>query len=180
MSKKISLSPERGSFQRQAAKLRALSAEDDVINIANDGVDFDVIYKSVEQLRLEQEQDPEWQKNNLEWDLRTTDWILDKVRINEIYAQHLYAALCNNMFCKMDSFRLLREEYWHCSWRSAGGILSDMRMEGDYIDWYCSGIKNDDYQREFDSARPCATVTEGTVTDEVKQDLAKLGWVVIN
>lgn len=116
-------------------------------------------YKSWEQQKLEQEQDPEWQKNNLEYDLRSTDWILKKVRESDDYAKALYAALCNNDFTKNDVWPILQEETWSCSWRYAGGIIADMREEGDYIDWYCSG-------------------NEGYVDDEIKKDLLTLGWLV--
>ena len=116
-------------------------------------------YKKFDLQKTEQEQNPEWQKNNLEYDLRTTDWILEKVRSSVIYAQHLYAALCNNDFIKNDVFEILKENDWGCSWRYAGGILADMRQEGDYMDWYCSG-------------------NEGEVTDEIREDLLKLGWLV--
>ena len=33
---------------------------------------------------------------NLERDIRGTDWIIKKIRKQEIYAQNFYAALCNN------------------------------------------------------------------------------------
>lgn len=125
------------------------------------------LFKSFDQLKFEQEQDPEWQKNNLEWDLRTTDWILKKVRDNDDYAQNLYAALCNNDFIKNEVWPLLKDEDWGCSWRYAGGIIADMREEGDYMDWYCSGIGQSD-----------GSVSEGIITEEIQEDLLKLGWIV--
>lgn len=124
-------------------------------------------YKSWDQHKQEQEQDPEWQKNNLEYDLRSTDWILKKVRENDTYAQHLYAAMCNTDFTKNDVWPILQEDTWSCSWRYAGGIIADMREEGDYMDWYCSGIGQHN-----------GFVGEGIVTDEIREDLLKLGWLV--
>jgi len=133
-------------------------------------------------------QEPESTKNNLEYDLLTTDWILDKVRCNEAYAQNLYAALCNNDFTKREVWPILKQEKWHCSWRYAGGIIADMRQEGDYIDWYCSGIRD----RGFDDTEEPTELTqeqlaykaivnkfvsESVITDEVKNDLYKLGWL---
>lgn len=109
--------------------------------------------------------------NNLEFVLRTTLWILDKVRSSDMYAQHLYAALCNNSFQKLNVVSILKNESWRCSWRQAGGIIADMKTEGDYIDWYCSGINSDLFTY--------STLSEGTVSDEVRQDLRDLGWVVI-
>ena len=109
--------------------------------------------------------------NNLEYDLLTTDWILEKVRNSETYSQNLYAAMCNTDFVKNDVWPRLQDQRWSCSWRYAGGIIADMRQQGDYIDWYCSGIgKNDNM----------GYVGEGHVTDEVRDDLLKLGWIVID
>jgi hypothetical protein len=126
-----------------------------------------------------QMQDPEWQKNNLDWDLRTTDWILDTVRNSDVYAQNLYAALCNNDFVKTDdSFKILKQNYWTCSWRGAGGIIANMRQEGDYIDWYCSGMGGV-LSYDPDDGRNTGYVTEGTITDEIRRDLERLGWLVI-
>jgi hypothetical protein len=90
--------------------------------------------------RREQEAKPEWRENNLEWDLRSTDWILVKARSSDVYAQNLYAALCNNSFQRNEVWPLLKDQTWGCSWRHAGGIIADMLGAGDYIDWYCSGI----------------------------------------
>lgn len=104
---------------------------------------------------------PNWKKDNLEYDLRTTDWILEKVRANDDYARHLYAALCNNEFVRNEVLPILKEQVWRCSWRYAGGIISDMREEGLYVDWYCGG-------------------GEGSVTEEIRADLLKLGWLVVN
>ena len=122
---------------------------------------------------LELEQDPDWQKNNLSYDLCTTDWILAKVRASESYAQNLYAAMCNNSFQRLDTWPILKNETWSCSWRSAGGIVADMRQEGDYIDWYCSGIRHDD------GDLTSKYVGESMVTEEIEDDLNKLGWKVI-
>lgn len=115
--------------------------------------------------------------NDLEYDLRTTEWILEKVRTNDNYAQNLYAAMCNMRWQKLDVLPILKDEYWSCSWRHAGGIIADMQQKGDYIDWYCSGIRNDGYQDDLDIITPNQYVSEGLITDEIKEDLNKLGWV---
>lgn len=107
------------------------------------------------------EEDPEWQKNNLEYDLRTNEYIINKVRSSKDYGQKLYAALCNNEFIKREMWQLLKEETWSCSWRHAGGILADILEEGDYMDWYCSG-------------------NEGRIDKEIETDLYDLGWIVVN
>lgn len=119
--------------------------------------------------RRNKEFDQEWTIDNLEHDLRATDWIVEKTRNSENYAQNLYAALCNNEFTKNDVWPILQDKRWYCSWRYAGGIIADMCEEGSYLDWYCSGagIQTPEF------------VSEGTVTEEIKEDLLKLGWIVI-
>ena len=114
--------------------------------------------------------DPKWQIDNLEYDLLVNDWIIDKVRNNENYAQNLYAALCNNNFTKNDVWPILKEKRWSCSWRYAGGIIARMTEKGDYMDWYCTGI--------FDDNPIIGTVPEGEITEEIHNDLLKLGWIV--
>ena len=111
--------------------------------------------------------------HNLEEDIRACAWMLKKVQDRETYAQNLYAAMCNNVFQKNEVWPRLRDEYWSCSWRSAGGIVADLRGQGDYIDWYCSGIMG---VGEADSFQ--GYVSESTVTDEIRQDLFALGWTV--
>lgn len=162
--KNLSTSPDSGSFQRNKY-IERQTEKDKMYDPENDKMIE--LFKSFDQLKFEQEQDPEWQKNNLEWDLRTTDWILKKVRDNDDYAQNLYAALCNNDFIKNEVWPLLKDEDWGCSWRYAGGIIADMREEGDYMDWYCSGIGQSD-----------GSVSEGIITEEIQEDLLKLGWIV--
>ena len=110
---------------------------------------------------------------NLEADIRACAWMLKKVQDNETYAQNLYAAMCNNVFQKNEVWPRLRDEYWSCSWRSAGGIVAELRDQGDYMDWYCSGIFG---VGEADSFQ--GYVSESTVTDEIRQDLFAIGWTV--
>ena len=124
----------------------------------------------------------------MEQDLRTTQWILDKVRNREVYAQNLYAALCNREFQQLDVWPILTGETWHCSWRYAGGLVADMRGDGDYMNWYCSGILNDvtdqaymdmtqEEKAHYETIR--GYVNEGVVTEEIESDLNQLGWAVL-
>lgn len=135
---------------------------------------IDDLYKSFDQLKREQELDPLWQKNNLEYDLRNTEWIVDKAKANQVYAQNIYAALCNNQFIKLDAWQILKEEYWSASWRYAGGIVADILDEGDYMDWYCSGIGGPTGDMGVSGYLP-----EGIVSKEVEKDLLELGWKII-
>ena len=161
----ISSSPDRNTFQRN--KYIERQTEKGLMDDPETDKMLE-LYQHWDKLKVEREEDPEWQKNNLEYDLRTTDWILEKTRKSESYAQNLYAAMCNNEFIKNDVWPILTEEKWSCSWRYAGGIVADMREKGDYMDWYCSG-----YGAEKN------WVQESEVTEEIREDLFKLGWIVI-
>ena len=170
---KVSKSPERHTFQAEQyvkrCEAEGKEPREDYLNL----------YKSARQQDEENMVDPAWQKDNLEYDLRSTEWILEKVRGDDIYAQNLYAALCNNDFIKREMWSILKDQRWSCSWRHAGGIIADMKQKGDYIDWYCSGIRNDGYQDDLDTVHTHQHISEGLVTEEIESDLYKLGWLVV-
>jgi hypothetical protein len=164
----ISKSPDRFSFQKESYLSHC-----QINNTEPEQEHLELYQKMIDQ-HTNRWGDPHTRKNNLEYDLLTTDWILQKVRTSKSYAQNLYAAMCNNDFIKRDLWPILKEEKWGCSWRYAGGIIADMREQGDYIDWYCSGIQ-DVNQSNLNSDY----VSEMTVTDEIEQDLFNLGWLVV-
>lgn len=118
----------------------------------------------------------------LERDLLSSQWIKHKIKVSDRYAQNLYAALCNNLFQKQEVWPVLADETWSCSWRSAGGIIADILGEGDYMDWYCSGmmISHPDDDLLDSPRRHIGYVREGEITEEIQQDLASLGWVPID
>lgn len=109
-------------------------------------------------------------KYALQLELIRNDKILAKCLNNHVYAQNLYAAMCNNKFYKINDLgEFLDSEYWSASWRAAGQIVADMRNVGeDYMDFYCSGISSDD----------AGMVPEGFVTNEIREDLLEINWVV--
>ncbi len=170
-------SPERNTFQKEkyVKQCEEQGKEPSRSYIA--------MYKQHTIDKLAREADTEWQKNNLEYDLRSTKWICDKAKANEFYAQNLYAAMCNRHWQRNEVWPLLKGETYSCSWRYAGGIVADMVESGDYIDWYCSGIRGganltDDILKQID---PTANfVSEGTVTDEIQDDLFQLGWIPVD
>jgi hypothetical protein len=172
---KPSKSPDRHTFQKEGY----------VERMKEKGEEPRQDYLDMFQKILE-EADLKWQTSeskidNMEYDLVTTDWILEKVRASESYAQNLYAAICNNDFQKLAVIPILSNKTWSASWRSAGGIIADMRQEGDYIDWYCSGIRNDsNYDPELNIKFPNGYVPEKVVTDEIREDLKRLGWIVVD
>lgn len=165
---KVSSSPQRNTFQTENyIKRREELGEEP-------NPDYLEMFENLKVDTKNKLRDPEWQKDNMEYDLRITDWILDKVRSSDTYAQNLYAAMCNNGFIKNDVWPILLEKEWCCSWRYAGGIIADMREKGDYIDWYCSGIGEGLGNGDIDGTK--SYVGEGYITDEIKNDLLKLGW----
>ena len=117
----------------------------------------------------------ESQKNNMEYDLLNDSYIREKVRSSDSYAQNLYAAMCNQVFMKNEVIPILKEETWSCSWRYAGTIVANIREEGDYMNWYCSGTFSDD----DGTPNSLGFVPECIVTDEIRTDLFKLGWLVV-
>ena len=75
-----------------------------------------------------------------------------KMLNNRLYAVALYAALCNM------KWRYKKNEPITYSWRSAGGLVAELRdMNEDYLDFYCSG-------------------KEGQIHTQIMADLAKLNW----
>jgi hypothetical protein len=168
---KISRSPERNTFQKEKYLERC----------ANEGKTPSEAYlkmwEDASLQDLEFENDQEQHHNNLEYDLRSTDWIVQKTRDSETYAQNLYAAMCNMQWQKREVMPILKDEVWSCTWRYAGGIVADMRGEGDYIDWYCSGMGDGLGNGDSDGTK--GFVAESVITDEIANDLYQLGWVPV-
>ena len=179
---KVSKSPQRHSFQKEGYVNRQTEKNEPINN------DYLDLFDKILDEHKHKFDDPQRRINNMEYDLLTTDWILDKVRTEESYAQNLYAAMCNNDFIKLEVIPILRQDpdkdYWSASWRSAGGIVADMREQGDYIDWYCSGMgglsgydKDSETYEEWQARTKY--VPEGLVTDEIRNDLQRLGWAIV-
>jgi hypothetical protein len=176
---KISKSPDRYTFQK-TGYVERMEEKGEPVN--EDYLDmFDKMINQHEH----KFDDLQSRENNMEYDLLTTDWILEKVRNSETYAQNLYAAMCNNDFIPIKVVPILRQDpkkdFWGASWRYAGGIIADMRQQGDYIDWYCSGIRggpidDDGSNKAWDDKK---YVPEGKITDEIRNDLQSLGWAIV-
>jgi hypothetical protein len=90
----------------------------------------------------------------LELDLGASARIRALVR-SDLFAALLYGALCNTQW-KHTASGL----EWSCSWRFAGGIVADLRGEGDYLDWYCS-------------------TGEGLVDEQILAEILALGWELV-
>jgi len=172
---KPSKSPDRHTFQKEGYVERMKEKGEEP------NPDYLDMFQKILEDADKKWQTPESKVDSMEYDLVTTDWILEKVRVSESYAQNLYAAICNNDFQKLAVIPILSNKTWSASWRSAGGIIADMRQEGDYIDWYCSGIRNDNnYDPELNIKFPNGYVPESVVTDEIREDLKRLGWIVVD
>lgn len=119
---------------------------------------------------------------DLEEDIWQSKEILNKIKTRKDYAQNVYAALCNMRWQPAEVIPILTDEYWSCSWRSAGGIVADFRKTvatEDYMDWYCSGmggVTSYDEQEGVEYMARQNYVPEGIVTDEIREDFFKLGW----
>jgi hypothetical protein len=182
----LSSSPDRDTFHIEN-QLKQVEEGEQTPEKAEEMIDF---YRTVNRQRRDREQEPEWQQNNMEYDMRSAEWMIAKVRASEAYAQNLYAAMCNRDFQKNEVWPQLKDQKWSCSWRYAGGIIADMRGEGDYIDWYCSGIRGEMGDEEFLGMTKEAQeqylymknnfVSESVVTDEIRADLFQLGWIVLD
>ena len=95
---------------------------------------------------------------NLERDLINSDTIRTLVQTDGTFALELYAALCNNQFIHRD-MEQPDQDYWSCSWRYAGDVVSGLDANGgNYMDYYCSG-------------------NEGNISLRVATLLAEIGWV---
>lgn len=120
---------------------------------------------------------------SMQTDMMESTWFRDKVKASKSYAQNLYAAMCNNEFQKQDVWEVLTDNTWGCSWRAAGGVVATLRDCGEgYMDYYCSGMGGfGNYDKDPSTYyEETGYVTESEVTDEIREDLARLGWRVVN
>jgi len=72
------------------------------------------------------------------------------------FATDLYNALCNMQWQNKEN----PKDIYSCSWRYAGGLVAEMKENYEpmnYMEFYCSGY-------------------EGQVSEEVEEELDKLGW----
>ena len=174
---KIAASAQRGTFHSECRIEDAVAEGRDPAT--DEGVQSALeLERMINEHRTQREADDRWRENNLEYDLRSTEWICAKAKASDTYAQNIYAALCNQDWQKNEVWPLLKGETYSCSWRYAGGIVADMREEGDYVDWYCSGIGNGLGNGDVNNVK--GYVPEGTVTDEIREDFFKLGWIPVD
>ena len=106
---------------------------------------------------------------NLERDIRRTWWMVDRIRHDDVYAQNMYAAFCNNVYGPYDVWAILKNITWSCGWLYASNMIGEI-SERHFGDWYCSGVQlyNPDY------------VPESVVTPAIRQDLETIGWILVD
>lgn len=157
-----------------------IEPQHDSENSSEDDTGLDDLLTAWLQQKTAYRETEEYQNTSMEYSMSEADWFVARVRGSDTYAQNLYAAMCNNSFQKQEVWLVLKDQTWSCSWRSAGGIVADLQDQGgNYMDWYCSGIRGDlnrEAQNQYENNQ---FVPEGTVTDEIREDLARLGWRVI-
>jgi hypothetical protein len=107
---------------------------------------------------------------NLEMDLYRNETLCDHAKHDHVFAQNLYAALCNMRWKHKEEEN--SDKLWSCSWRYAGEIISKIREEGDYLDWYCSGIVD-----AIDNGE--GYVQEGVLTPHIVLVLEEMGWTPV-
>ena len=109
---------------------------------------------------------------DLEEDMNSSTWFVTKVQDSRVYAQNLYAALCNNNFAPKDMWAILKNLTWNCTWRYAADMVADIRHDNSYINWYCSGTG-------FRGTDFAGFVEESYITEEIHSDFDTIGWIVI-
>ena len=87
MDKKVSESKDRFTFQRDNFIKRAKEKGEEP------NADYLAIYEDSAANHMRRFDDPKSREHSMEYDLLTTDWILEKVRDDDAYAQNLYAAM---------------------------------------------------------------------------------------
>lgn len=75
----------------------------------------------------------------------------DRIKTSDEFCKSLWSALANVDWINEDGTE------FGCTFRHAGAIIAEIRGDGGYMDWYCSG--------EY-----------ATVSDEIANELKKLGW----
>jgi hypothetical protein len=114
------------------------------------------------------------EKNGIKTCLLASGQICNKA-VNDLYAQNLYAALCNNFFRCTKSTCI---SFLPSMRKSAELVclMRNQRPEEHYLDWYSDHIdlptkptvSHNRMRREY--------VSEGVITAEIQRDLLELGW----
>lgn len=111
---------------------------------------------------------------NLEVDMAKDAIVIAYLKDKNV-AIEFYSAMCNMRWRKIitipedeqiiEKLKGIDSTIWSCSWRSAGGIIADIRhynynTKEDYMDFYCSG-------------------NEGLVSNLVMECFGRMGWTPV-
>lgn len=89
--------------------------------------------------------------------------IVQKLKEDDVFAQNLYAGLCNIEWYDITD----KTQTSLISWRRSGRLIADLRDKGEtYLDFYCSGSYRD----------TPPYLTEGHLTDEVQNMIQSVGY----
>jgi len=129
-------------------------------------------------------------KYNMEDDIMSSSIICQKCSANRWYAQNLYAAMCNNIWQKIDVTAILRDDSWGISWRGSGRVVAEainshrQDSKHNYMDFYCSGMASGFMEDVTESGEQnvmyVGYLPEGTVSEVIRQDLRDIGWHCID
>lgn len=119
----------------------------------------------------------------LKQDLLASELFKQRVKNSRVYSQHVYAALCENVWCRNNVFDILREQGCSYSWIEASAIVSELRDDIDHgVNYYYkSGINpftvgSDDLLKRVEDN---LWMKEGTIDNQVLKDLFELGWILL-
>lgn len=94
---------------------------------------------------------------------RDINKLQSKLQKDYNFAQEMYAALCNTRWVSITDLTLI----FSCTWRYSGELIANIRNKGeDYMEFY--------WAVSFPNQ-----ITEGVITDRIKNELRELGWVPI-
>ncbi len=135
-------------------------------------------------------------KHDLLADIFASTSICEKVTSDEVYCQHLYAAVCFNSFTKRETWPLLSGTTWSIGMSflllHSQGIHPLAALGGFYSNYDFSGIKPLYYTVDDEEFRNMSKLDQeyyfrcqscvhvGTITDEIANDLYSIDWIVAN
>ena len=107
--------------------------------------------------------------NDLEWALKTSPTIQQKCQEQPEYRNKLYHALCNIEWQRNNAWIVLKDMWWSCTWRYAGGLVAEIYGQGNYRDYYLWRPSAQDLMLGTYNF-------SGPVDPEIAHDLGQLGF----
>ena len=79
---------------------------------------------------------------------------INEIKSSDDFCEDLWSSMANVEWLNKDGSE------FSCTFRYAGGLIADIREEGSYMDWYCSG--------EY-----------ATVSEEIENKMKSIGWAPV-